>query len=98
MALVKMSRKRLVYLTVSLFLVLATMTSTSQSIETECIGWWCRPRRSPPPQSPQGRINCFTPYSLEHCNDRDCGHTCSTHGFHFGGYCKQDYHPICCCR
>jgi hypothetical protein len=36
MALVKISRTRLAYLTVSLFLVLVTMASTSQSIETEC--------------------------------------------------------------
>jgi choline-glycine betaine transporter len=35
-ALVKMSMKRLVHLMVSLFLVLATMTCTSQSVETGC--------------------------------------------------------------
>ncbi|CAL4984175.1 unnamed protein product [Urochloa decumbens] len=93
----RMSRKRLVYLMVSLFLVLATIASTSQSVETEgCFGWWCPPRRrSPPP--PRRKTPCFAPYSLEHCNVRDCGSTCRSNSFNHGGWCKPDYHPLCCC-
>ncbi|KAF8694499.1 hypothetical protein HU200_038244 [Digitaria exilis] len=53
MTLIKMSRMRHVPLMVSLFLLLATMTSTSQSVKIEGFGSWCRPRRPPRP------ITCF---------------------------------------
>ncbi|KAF8650809.1 hypothetical protein HU200_063714 [Digitaria exilis] len=92
MTLIKMSRMRHVPLMVSLFLLLATMTSTSQSVKIEgCFGSWCRPRRPPRP------ITCFVPRSLEQYNDYDCTHTCNTQGHHFGGYCKLEV-LLCCCR
>lgn len=136
---IKINRKKHVYLMVSLFLLLVTMTSTSESIQIEgcrqldfifpfdfkffmrfcknclllpklneiffnsslcCVGfgWKCRPRRRSPPPSPSRARPCFVPYSVEHCNDHDCGHTCDTHGHHFGGYCKQEAYPMCCCH
>ncbi|CAL4980847.1 unnamed protein product [Urochloa decumbens] len=84
-----MSRKRLVYLTVSLFLVLATVASTSQSVEVEgCIGWWCRLRRP-----------CFAAADVEHCNPRGCSYTCLLNSYNQGVYCKrQDNNPTCCCN
>ncbi|KAG2558125.1 hypothetical protein PVAP13_8NG130600 [Panicum virgatum] len=100
MALVRMGRKRLAYLTVSLFLLVlvATMASTSQSLETEgCFGRWCghRPPRAPrPPRLTPFRRPCFPPYNWENCNDRGCRYTCREHGHQRGGYCSLDQY--CC--
>ncbi|KAG0530140.1 hypothetical protein BDA96_05G159300 [Sorghum bicolor] len=79
--------------TIAALLVVAILSSLSPRYEAGgCLG---KPCPEPPPKQ-----NCFSAYSVEHCDRQGCGYTCSEHGFREGGWCedRRMTSALCCCR